>query len=181
MIGELLQILLSIIEFIWPFHIVHQWERARFYMFGRMYFGECEPGLYFFIPWFTRFINVEYAPKPIATPRQDITLKDGRFLSFAAAAMMRVNDSNLALNSVEVYHDVLNTLMTKFLAQEMVEADAERFAPDRRKRLFTSLEQKLAAEANKVGIELKELGFTTFVLAPRAYRLLSDHNAGAST
>lgn len=177
MISEIVQLLVSVIEFIWPFKIVHQWERGRFYCFGRMYFGELKPGLYFFIPWFMRIIEVEDAYVPITTPRQDITIKDGRLLSFAAAAQLRVADSDLAINSVEHYHDSAKTLMASFLAQEMVEADPDRFAPDRRKRLFTSLEQRLATEAAKFGVELRDLSFTSFVLAPRAYRLLSDMNA----
>lgn len=179
MIGELLQLLVSVIEFIWPFKIIHQWERARFYCFGRMYFGELGPGLYPFLPWFMEIIPVEDAYIPIMTHRQDITLKDDRVLSFAAAAQLRVIDSDLALNSVEHYHDTAKLLIASFLAQEMVEADAERFAPPRRKRLFNSLEAGLATEAAKFGVELKDLSFTSFVLAPRAYRLLSDGNAGS--
>jgi regulator of protease activity HflC (stomatin/prohibitin superfamily) len=178
-ISEVLQILVQCIEFIWPFHIVEQWERGRFYCFGRMYFGELGPGLYPIFPWFTRIINVDVVPSIIGTGRQDITLRDERTLSFAATATVKVIDANLALNSVDQYKETTRELMASFLAQELAETDADRLSPDKRPRLFTTLEARLAKETAKFGVELTNLRFTSFVLDARTYRLLTDAAAAA--
>lgn len=178
MISEIIQLIVSVIEFIWPFHIVEQWEKGRFYCFGRCYFGELGPGLYPILPWFTRIINVDVVPSIIGTGRQDITLRDDRTLSFAATATVKVIDVDLALNSVDQYKETTRELMASFLAQELAEADADRLTPDKRPRLFTTLEQRLAKETAKFGVELTNLRFTSFVIDARTYRLLTD-SAGA--
>lgn len=175
MLGEIFGFLRDVIQFIWPFKIVKQWERGGVYELGH-FIRVVGPGCWVLLPWFTEIIEVPIVPKPIATGRQDITLKSGATLSFDAAATLRVTDVEKALNAIDDYHHSTTILLASVLAEKLADVEPERFEPNRRGRLFASLETLVQKEAEVYGIEITNLRFTSFVLNARTYRLLIDQN-----
>jgi regulator of protease activity HflC (stomatin/prohibitin superfamily) len=173
-VGEFLRVLLDSIAYLWPFRLVQQWEQGAYYLCGR-YWREVGPGVPWpVVPWFMEVRTVSIAAAPVGTPRIDITLKDGRQLSCAATVVCRVIDFHLAVNTVDDYRESTQELIASVLAEKLVEVEPSRLESGARGRLLTDLQKWVGAELAKYGIEVSRLSFTSFVLAPRTYRLLTD-------
>lgn len=173
MIGDLFSRLLDSLAFIWPLKIVDQWERAGVYAGGK-WKEEVGAGMHLLCPWYHHLEPVSIAPELVGTGRQDITLSDGRTLSFSAVATLRVTDVNRALNSIGSYKESTQELIGSYLAEQLADADADRLSPARRGRFFAGLVKGLAAEASEMGVEVTKLRFTSFVVNVRTVRLLME-------
>ncbi len=176
--GDFIRAIIDVIQFIWIFRLVEQWERAGVYVFGR-WWKEVGPGCYPLVPWFMEIRCVSIAPAPVVSGRQDITLSDGSVLSYDATAMMRVVDVRAALNDIEDYHHSTITTLAAVLSDKLVEIDVARLEFERRGRLFTSLEKWVGDETIQFGVQTSKLRFTSFVLKIKTYRLLTDQSAAA--
>lgn len=171
--GELVRLVIEIVQLLFPFRMVKQWERAGYYVFGR-WWREIGPGVYLVIPWFFDVHQVSVAEAICGTGRQDITLSDGSTLSFSATCTARVCDVKLAINAVDEYQSTTQELLSSVLADKLAEVDAERLSPQKRGRLFADLKRWVAEEAAKYGIEVSRVRFTSFVLNIKVHRLLID-------
>lgn len=169
--------LLSVIRFLWPFRIVHVWERGGYLVCGQ-WWREVGPGLKVVVPWFCDVMTASVAPGLVGSGREDITTQNGTALSFSAMATVRVFDVKLALTAVDNYHESTQELIGSFLAERLAEVDADRLTPEKRSRLFKQLQKELAVEAAEWGVEITKLRFNSFVTNVRLYRLLTD-SAGA--
>jgi regulator of protease activity HflC (stomatin/prohibitin superfamily) len=170
---DLLRLLLDAIAYIWPFRIVYQYQRGCYYVLGR-FWREIGPGLYPVIPWFTAVNEADVVEAIITTPRQDITLKDGSMLSFAASATLRVVNVRAALNEVDQYRETAQEAVAAVLAERLSQVDTERLEPDKRNRLLADLKKWVADEITPYGIEVSKLRFTSFIVNARAYRFIVD-------
>lgn len=173
--GELVRLLVEIVTLVWPFRTVDEWERGGYYVCGR-WWREVGPGVKLVVPWFCDVITVSMVPAIIGTGRQDITLSDGSTLSFSATAQVRVTDVKLALNSVDQYQESAQELLSSVLAAELADVAVERMNPERRSRLFKTLENAVQKEAEAFGLEFSKIRFTSFVQNVRTYRLLMDQS-----
>lgn len=179
MFGDFFRLIQQWIEFLWPFAMVREWETGGYYVCGR-FWKTVGPGVYPVVPWFTDIVQFSKATAIVGTPRLDITLKDGTLLSFAASATVRMVDFNLAVNTVEDFRETTQELIAAALAEKLAEADPGRLDPESRGRLFAALRGAVQREAAEFGIEVSKLRFTTFVVNPRTYRLLTGGDAVAS-
>jgi regulator of protease activity HflC (stomatin/prohibitin superfamily) len=184
--GDFFRALIEVIEFIWPFRIVDQWQRAGYYVAGKWYSGPNDrwkngmpPGLKFVIPWFIHVETVDMAPTLQESGRKDITLKDGTQLSFAATATLHVVDVYKALNEIEHYKDATRELVSSYLAEKLANMDAEKFEPSKRAATMRQLREGLATEAAEFGVEITKLRFTSFVLKAKTFRLLMDQETAS--
>lgn len=168
--------LIAVIKFLWPFRIVHQWERGGYLVCG-VWKREVGPGLKVVIPWFCDVMTAPVVPALVGCAREDITTQNGTTLSFAATATARVVDVRLALTEVDDYHESTQELIGSFLAEQLGEADAGRLTPEKRKALFRTLQNKLAAEAAEWGVEITKLRFNSFVTNVPTFRLLTEGGA----
>lgn len=173
--GDFLRVLLDSIEYLWPFRIVHTYERGGYYVLGH-YWREMGPGLKVVVPFFTSLTTATTVPALVGTGREDITLKDGTFLSFSAMATVRVVDVTRALNAVDQYHDAVRELIGSYLAERLANMTPEKFEPEKRSATLRQLRDGVAAEASEFGVEVTKLRFTSFVLKARTYRLLMDQD-----
>lgn len=171
--ADFLRVLAEWVQYIWPLHIVSQWERAGVYVFGR-FAGTVGPGLWPKVPWFMTYHDVSMVPGIGSTARLDITTRDGRWLSFSAAVTFRVIDVDKALNSVDSYEETLQEEVAASLASNLAEIEPERLAPERRKRLVATALGWIQADAAQFGVQVEKVRFTTFVINPKTFRLLSD-------
>ena len=176
MLADFVHAIVEIIQFLWPMRLVHEWERAGWYICGR-WRGETGPGLKFVLPWFVDVKTVSTAAAYAGTGRQDVTLTDGRTLSFAATARVHVKDVQAALNAVDDYASSTQEALAAVLAEELGKVDAERMEPNRRGRLFGSLLKAVQDETEKFGVEVESIRFTSFVINPKTLRLLIDQSS----
>lgn len=172
--GDFIRSLVEIGQFLWPFRMVHEWEGGGYYLFGK-WWKEVGPGVYPIIPWFMDVKVLSKAEAIFGTGRQDITLSDGRTLSFAATAKAHIVDMNLAFNSIDDVEtssqEILSSVLADMLASEV---DSSRLDASRRKRLMNTLRQAVAEEARLHGVEISTVRFTSFVVNPKTIRLLID-------
>lgn len=171
--SELVRLLVEICQFIWPFRLVHEWERAGYYVCGR-YWREVGPGLKLVMPWFCDVMPVSVVPALVSTGREDVTLSDGSNCSFRAMATVQVVDVKLALNAIDNYHESTQELVGSFIAEQIALVDTARLQPEKRKAYIAKLQNDLAKEAAGFGVEVSKLRFPSFVLGIRTHRLLLD-------
>lgn len=172
--GELLQLVLSSIEYLWPFVIVHEWEQGSYYIFGK-YWKTFGPGVYFRVPFFTRMIEISVAPHILKTPRMDLTLADGTGVSLSVSAWMRVTDVAKATNTVNDWEHTTHDLMQTVVADKIAEIGADRLASNKRRALLNILTGLVQAEASEYGVDVMHVRFTSMVLKVRTLRLLNDN------
>jgi regulator of protease activity HflC (stomatin/prohibitin superfamily) len=176
MMGDFLRLLLDSIQFLWPFRKVEQWERGQYYIFGKAMWV-VGPGVWPLIPWFMEVRERSTVPGIVRGNRQDITLRDGSWLSFSASAIVRVADLNLALNTVDQYDETVQELLEAVLADKLAQVEVSRLAPEKVNRLLADLTRWVADEAAAFGVEVHRVRFVTFVHKPRIFRLLGDTQA----
>lgn len=171
--GDLLKGFVEWLRELWPFREVQQWERGV-WLVGGKYWKTVGPGIYLVVPWFMHIETVNTAPAIIGTGRQDITLSDGRTLSFVATATVRVIDVKKAVCDVEHYTETTQEILGAILAEKLAEVDASRLAPEKRGRLFADLRRWVDAETQQFGVATEKVRFNSFVINIRTYRLLND-------
>lgn len=169
--GDFLRVILEIIQFVWPGRKVMPWEEGCRYRAGkfRKIIG---PGLYWIVPWYEEIKEYSVVPAIVTTTRQDITLKDGSVLHFAASLKVRVSDIYLAVNTIDSYQETTQELAMNLFADKLADMDPARLEPENRRRLIGVLQKAIAKEAQAFGIEVSGVTFTTFVHKPRVIRLL---------
>ena len=173
MVGDFLRLLLDFIEFLWPLKRIEQYEEGVVMVLGR-YKKTVGPGVYFRVPWFTDVHAVSVVWGAITTGRNDITMKDGKTLSFAANSLCRVVNAQKAMIDIHDHENGMHVILSSVLAERLAEIDPERLAPDKRARLNTDLRKWVEQEAAEFGVEVKWVRFTSFVVNPRTYRLLAE-------
>lgn len=171
--ASFLQVILDSIQYLWPFRIVKQWERGGYYVGGR-FWRVVGPGIYPVIPWLCEVKEISVVPAIICSPRLDITIKDGRTLSFSVAATMRVDDYDKAVNSVDSFTETSQELLSAVSADKLASVDADRLAPEKRGRLMYDLAKWINEESQVFGVATEKVRFTSFVLNVRTYRLLQE-------
>jgi len=172
-VGDFLKFLVDVIQFIWPFRIVHQWEVAGYYVFGR-YKYKIGPGVYPIVPWFMDVKEISSVSGMVATPRQDITIEDGTLVSFSTSAWAKVIDYDLAQNNVYDYQRTTAETIQAVLADKIAQLSSDRLAPEKRGRLLSDLRRWVQEEAAEYGVEISRLRFTSFITRVRAHRFLMD-------
>ncbi len=177
--GDLLRAIVDYLQFFWPFKKIKQWERGLKYR-GGLFVKEKGPGIVFIIPWVHDLHTESMLKGIVGTPRLDITVRDGKMLTFQASAWARVVDLQLAYQGVDAYMETTAENMAQIIATKLAEVDADRLQPEKRRRLLTDLQMWVNQQSSTYGVEITDLGFTTFVVNPRTYRLLGDDAPVAS-
>lgn len=177
--GDFVRLLIDALAYVWPFRLVHTWERAGYLVFGK-WRKEIGPGIYPVVPWFCDVHSVSIAESPCGTDRLDVTLSDGTLASFQAVAMARVVDVRKAVCDVEHFATSTEQILAAVTADRLGEIDAKRLEPDKRGRLLTSLTGWVNKETEVFGVAVREVRFTSIVLNLRAHRLLVDQSHPAT-
>jgi regulator of protease activity HflC (stomatin/prohibitin superfamily) len=174
-VAELLQLILHVVQYLWPFRIVEQWEHGVYYACGR-YWRTVGPGVWPVVPYFMEVRAVSVAPAIHGTPLQTVTLRNKLVLTYSATITVQVEDAAKALNEVDQWHETVIEMASGTLAERLAEADPDRFDPDRKKRqrLMEELRAELDGEAVKWGVRVLKLRFGNFALGVRTHRLLIE-------
>jgi hypothetical protein len=172
-VGELVQLLIQIAEFAWPFRAVEQWEVGCYFVLGR-YWRTVGPGRWPVLPFFMDVRAVSTVPAIVGTPLLTITLTNSDTLTFSAAATVRVDDAAAALNRIDDYTQTTQELLGATLAARLADVEATRLDAAGRRRLLTDLVRWLDAETREYGVRVIGLRFTNFAINLRSYRLLID-------
>lgn len=179
MLAELLGIIKELVQLLWPFEMVHQWEKGNYYIFGR-YWKTVGPGVYPVVPWFFFVETVHISRGVVGTGRKDITTKDGGLLSYEATAPIWVRDANVAVNEVDELRETAQELFSSVISERLADVDADRLKPESRGRLVSDLLRWANDEAREYGLEFGRIRFTSYVRNLPTHRLLMDQNTIAN-
>lgn len=169
--------ILDAIEYLWPFRVVKIYERGVFYIWGFVW-RNVGPGLKVFVPFFMQIDIYLVCPDVRTLPRQDITLKDGRLLTFQVAVAIEVIDLVAADTKVANYIESTQEISMGIIADRLMEIEPSRFDSENRGRLIGGLKQSINAALSPFGCRCTELWFTQFALGARPYRVFTDQAAG---
>lgn len=196
MLADFLNTLLQFFEYLWPLKVIRPWERGLYIVCGRVVTpwrwvafsfrplpsAELPPGLYLAFPFFVDVHQVGIAWDFVKSGRLDLTIKDGSTLSCAAVAKMKVVDCALAYLSYHDYDIDRVAMLQATVSEILVEAEPEKFSPEKRGKLLgKSLLKEVREAAAKMGMEVESVQVTTFILHSRTLRLLSDVGSAAGT
>lgn len=168
------QTIIEVARYLWPFRIVHSWERGAYYVCGR-YVGSVPPFVWPVIPFFTDCKATVVVPGVISTPLLTVTTRDGKgTITYSAAATLRIVNVGKAWNNIENVSETMRELLAAVTAEKLATVEPERLDGDRRGRLCASLVTWLNTELEFCGIEVQAVRFTNFVVNMRAFRLMTD-------
>lgn len=173
MIKELVDLIVLIVTYLWPFKTVMEWERGAYYINGH-FWRDMGPGLKIVIPFFTELKTEGVVPAVFVTPMQTITTKDGGTLTFSAAITVIIENIGKAYNNVLNWDETAMELTSGILAEKLAEVDASKLDPDNRGRLVGGCLTTLRNELSQYGIGIKALRFNNFVRNMKVYRLFND-------
>jgi len=168
------QTIIEVARYLWPFRIVHQWERGVVYVCGRC-IGTVPPFVYPIIPFFTDVKATSVVPGVISTPLLTVTTRDNKStITFSAAATVRISDASRAWNKIDNVSETMRELLAAVTAEKLAEVDPARLDGDKRKRLIADMVMWLNRELEPFGLEVLAVRFTNFAVNMKAFRLMTD-------
>ncbi len=166
------QFLVDILNEIWPLRHVSGWETGIRTWMNRPK-KEKRPGIYFVLPVLGDILTVTTVPFVTVGSRQDITLKDGTPLNFAASAWVQVTNATLARFHVDDYEESVTEIMEAVLAERLAEVDIERFESVAKRRNFLKELTNLANDQTQdFGVTIHRVWFSNFSLKLKTLRAL---------
>lgn len=176
--AELLHLIVDLLGRVTPVRTVMHWEAGLLYLCGR-YVRRLGPGLKVVVPGLMQLHTVSMVPRNESTPRQTVTLRDGRSLTFTASLTMVVDDPAAAWNSVERWSETVVEEAAGVLSELLAEADPVRFDPSygKRERLRDEIRDEVDAVTSRFGVRVTAVRFNDFVINARPVRLLLDRPA----
>ncbi len=175
---DIVRLILDILKGLSPCKIVPQWCQGLYFVCGK-YRGSVGPGLKLVIPYLCEVTAVSVVPRNEQTPRQTVTLRDGRTLTFVASLTMHVEDARAAWCEVEKWSETVVEEASGVLAEMLAETDPDRFDPARgkRARLREEIREEVDGLCRRYGVRVTAVRFTDFVIGARTVRVLLDRTA----
>lgn len=174
---DILRLLVDCASYIWPFRIVHQWERGCYYIFGK-HIWTVGAGIYPVIPFFMDVKEISVVYQVIDLPLQSITVQTAdsktEVLTFSANVGISIFDAGLAFNAIDDYRNTVRKSCAGHLAEKLSTMDANRLTVEARGRLLAALRTTLNTEFRPYGIQVDDLRFTDYVPSAPVYRLFND-------
>lgn len=170
---DFLRLLVDCAAYLWPFRLVHQWERGCYYVCGR-YWKSVGPGVYPVLPFFTDVKELSVVYQEIDLPLQSIAVQSGGVLTFSANVGITIADAGLAFNAIDDYRNTVRKCCAGHLAEALVGVEARRLDVAERGRLTAALKKTLNGELRQYGIVVEGVRFTDIVPGARVYRLFND-------
>jgi len=169
-VNVLWQFLVDIVMELWPLRHVEGWETGIRTWFNRPK-REKGPGIYLVLPVFGDILTVTTVPYPATCSRQDITLKDGTPLNFAATAWVQVTDATAAKFSVDDYEESVTEIVEAVLAERLAEVEIDRFETVAKRRNFLKELTLLAdSQTQDFGVTVERIWFSNFSLKLTTFR-----------
>jgi len=168
--GDFLKLLLDSINYLWPFEIVHQWERGVVYIFGH-YWRTVAPGLYPKLPFFTSIHCVAVVPDSSLSATQTITTRDGGTVTFSVISELEVIDAGLSNNRVMDHEEKAHKDLLAAICDILSTQPEGRLEPEKRGGLLRTCVTEVNKSLSDYGMRCNHVEFATFVRNMRAYRL----------
>ena len=175
-----LQTVITVVQYLWPFRKVEQWERGVLYIWARHWRRwparpsdwTVGPGVWPVIPYFTELRTTTVVRGVTGTPLQQITARDGTAITFSAAMTWRIVDSAKAWNETDRVLETGQELLAAVCAEKLAEVDSERLDGTKRKRLLSDMVKWVNKELKFCGCEVEAIRFTNFAVGRQSIRTL---------
>ncbi|MDA0364593.1 MAG: SPFH/Band 7/PHB domain protein [Chloroflexi bacterium] len=133
--------------------VIKQYERAVIFRLGR-YAGTRGPGLVILIPFIDRGVRVDMRERVLDEPAQSSITQDNALVDIDYVVYMRVVDAEAAVINVQDFTRAVRNLATTTLRSVIGDITVEEVL-SQRDRINMVLQQKLAAETVRWGVEVK--------------------------
>jgi regulator of protease activity HflC (stomatin/prohibitin superfamily) len=133
--------------------VVRQYERAVDFGLGK-YIGTRDPGLVILIPFMDRGVRVDMREQVLDEPAQSSITRDNAIVAIDYVVYMRVVDAEAAIINVSDFIWAVRNLATTTLRSVIGDITVEEVL-SQRDRINAMLQQKLAAETVRWGVEVK--------------------------
>lgn len=170
---DFLRLVVECAAYLWPFRLVHQWERGCAYRLGR-FVKVVEPGVYPVVPFFMDVKEMSVVYQEIDLPMQSVAVQPEGVLTFSANVGITIHDAGLAFNAIDDYQNTVRKSCAGHLAEALSTVEGDRLNVEARGRLLAALRKTLNTELGKYGITVEQIRFTDFVPNAPVGRLFND-------
>jgi regulator of protease activity HflC (stomatin/prohibitin superfamily) len=167
--ADLLRLVVDLAGLLFPFRIVHTWERGLLFVFGRCVRTVLPAGVYPILPWFTDIRPISVVPSVHQTPVQTIG-----GTTFSLSLVLRVFDPWAAWNTLEAWSESSVELASAVAAAYL--RDSAGSEPD-----TEEMRGALNDELRPHGVEVLRLRFNDYVVDAPVVRLLSSQGGMSCT
>lgn len=169
----IVRLIFDVVQYIWPFEIIMEWERGEYFVFGR-HVGSVGRGCWPYIPFFMQVRSVDVVPDVFITNEQTIDLKDGETLTFTATIRLEVFNAKDALLNVQEYEESAVEDAAAILAAVLAESDTEELSIDNRDALLKRCRTAINKEVKVYGVRVLRVRLNNFIRNIHAFRHFND-------
>jgi len=164
MVSSWIEVVAGWVRAVWPFHVVHTYERGVRFRWGKVCRRPAGPGMYFLWWWAESMVTVPVAERSVDLVTQSFTLKDRTALTLSGKVTFRITDA------VANYCDVF--CFDTSLANEAMGAYATVVAPltlgeflGTQPQVIAAIQAELQRYAQPWGATITRIRLTDFVVA----------------
>ena len=151
---------------------IFEYERGVRFRRGR--FNQVlEPGIYWYLPAFTRIDSIDIRPVRVAVQGQEVLSVDGVAIKASVAATYRVTDPQRALLAAGNYHEAVYTELQLALRTIVSQTKAEDLL-QQRAELAARLKTLPGANLSALGIELQDAAIRDLTLPGELKKIFSQ-------
>jgi len=161
MLDKILEFLLNLIEQILPCYVIHAYEEAVFYRFGKVYSTK-GPGLHWKIPFLDSYSKDTVTTDTMRIQDVNITTLDGKTATIGGEFDLVISDITKAINDTHDWRSNLQDISRGVLSDSLEDINWEDI---RKKTTKNSIEKKIAKRALDMGITTTNFSFTDKVLS----------------
>ncbi len=171
--GELVKLLFDTAGAVWPFRLIHDWERGLYYCCG-VCIGSVGRGCWPVLPWFMEVHPVSVVPDVFITPLKSVTTRRGVQLSYSCSATYRVTNPRLAFTTLHDYKESVVEITNGVLSDGMRAVEDTGATSE---ELLEPMRRAINHTLGQFGLEVVALRLDNFVVGAPTLRILQDFSA----
>ncbi len=155
--------LTELVQALWPFERVNQWQKGVMSFAGK-YWRTVGPGLYLRILFLMDLVQVDMVAESHVLPDSpSLETQDGGTVGFKGTIDVVVLDAAVATNSVTDYERKAVNDSLAIACETIATVKPSRLEPRARQRLIATILANINAVTNEYGVEVATFRFTTFL------------------
>jgi len=166
MFDKIIEFLLNLIDQTLPCYILHDYEEALFYRYGKIK-SVSKSGFHWKIPFLDSYIKTIVTTDTMRIEDVNITTLDGKTATIGGEFDLVVSDVKKALNDTHEWKSNLQDISRGIISNELEDLNWDEI---RKKTTKNAIERKIKTRALEMGITISNFSFTDKVLS-RAIRL----------
>ena len=161
MFDKIIEFLLNLVEQILPCYIIHAYEEAVLYRFGKV-LKKIDPGFHWKIPFLDSYHKDTVTTDTMKIDDVNITTLDGKTVTIGAEYDTTISDIIKAINDTNSWRSNLQDISRGILSNELEDINWDDI---RKKTTKNAIEKKIQKRGSEMGITISNFNFTDKVLS----------------